>query len=251
MTESTPWSSVGYLVARRTYSRVKDEKQNTTEEWHDIADRVIRAANEQLGVGFSLDEGERLRSHILQLRGTVAGRFLWQLGTNTVSKLGLASLQNCAACVVDEPVRPFVWAADLLMLGCGVGFNIQREYVYRLPKVDAKFTAPIRADNSGADFIIPDSREGWTKLIELTLRSAFHQGDKPGFTYSAQLVRGAGAPIRGFGGVASGPESLCWGIAEISSVLSRRAGKQLRPIDCLDIMCIIGAVVVSGNVNRN
>lgn len=76
MTEKIPWSSVGFLVAKRTYARVKDESKGTTEEWHDIADRVIRAANEQLGAGFSVDEGERLRSHILQLRGTVAGRFL-------------------------------------------------------------------------------------------------------------------------------------------------------------------------------
>jgi hypothetical protein len=59
------------------------------------------------------------------------------------------------------------------------------------------------------------------------------------------------APIKGFGGTASGPEDLCWGIAKISEVLEKRAGRNLRPIDCLDIMNIIGAVVVAGNVRRS
>jgi hypothetical protein len=64
-------------------------------------------------------------------------------------------------------------------------------------------------------------------------------------------IRGKGAPIKGFGGTASGPEDLCWGISKISEVLEKRAGRKLRPIDCLDIMNIIGAVVVAGNVRRS
>jgi ribonucleoside-triphosphate reductase len=188
---------------------------------------------------------------MLQLRGAVAGRFLWQLGTTTVDKLGMASLQNCAAAVVDEPIRPFTWAMDMLMLGCGVGYNIQREYVYKLPKVLPDFEPPVRRDAADADFILPDTRDGWVKLLEYTLRSAFVKSDKRTFTYSTQLVRGAGAPIKGFGGTASGPEILCNGIAQISGVLESRKGKQLRPIDCLDIMNIIGSIVVAGNVRRS
>jgi hypothetical protein len=224
-----------------------------TEEWEDVVERVLRGADEQLGVGFTPKEEERLRQHMLQLRGSVAGRFLWQLGTSTVDKLGLPSLQNCAACVVDSPIRPFTWAADMLMLGCGVGFNIQREYVYKLPKVSNDFVPPIRFDSKDADFIVPDTREGWVKLLEYTLRSAFPTGlqDRVGFRYSTQLIRGKGAPIKGFGGTASGPEILCEGITNIAGVLEQRKGKQLRPVDCLDIMNIIGAIVKSGNVRRS
>ena len=190
---------------------------------------------------------------MLMLRGSVAGRFLWQLGTSTVDKLGMSSLQNCAAVCVDEPIRPFTWAADMLMLGCGVGFNIQREYVYQLPKVSPNFCPPSRVDNASADFIVPDTREGWVKLLEYTLRAAFPESksDKHSFSYSTQLIRGAGAPIRGFGGTASGPEILCEGIANISKVLENRKDKKLRPVDCLDIMNIIGAIVVAGNVRRS
>ena len=249
----TPWSTTGYLVAKRTYSRRLDERDvnGPTEEWTDVVDRVVRGANQQLGAGFTTDEESRLRSHLLELRGSVAGRFLWQLGTSTVDKLGLASLQNCAVVCVDEPVRPFTWAMDMLMLGCGVGFNIQREYVYKLPKVSSEFVGPKRLDESGAEFIVPDSREGWVKLLEYTLRAAFDSSAKRGFTYSTQLVRGEGASIKGFGGTASGPEILCDGIGKISGVLENRAGKQLRPIDCLDIMNIIGSIVVAGNVRRS
>lgn len=190
---------------------------------------------------------------MLQLRGSVAGRFLWQLGTRTVDDLGLASLQNCAATVVDTPIRPFTWAMDMLMLGSGVGYNIQREYVYKLPKVSEQFSTPVRHDASDADFIVPDTRQGWVKLLEYTLRSAFprHADDRTGLSYSTQLIRGAGAPIKGFGGTASGPEILCEGIEKIGTILEKRKGKQLRPIDCLDIMNIIGAIVVAGNVRRS
>jgi len=249
----TPWSSVGYLTYKRTYARRLDEQNasSATEEWADTIDRIIRGTAKQLDCGFTLAEQERLRRHLLELRGTVAGRFLWQLGTATVEKLGLASLQNCACVCVDEPIRPFTWTMDMLMLGCGVGFNIQREYVYKLPKVDAGYIGPARHDAADADFIVSDTREGWVKLLEYTLRAAFDGNAKKRFTYSTQLVRGAGAPIKGFGGTASGPEILCDGIGNISAILATRAGKQLRPVDCLDIMNIIGAIVVAGNVRRS
>lgn len=186
---------------------------------------------------------------MLMLKGTVAGRFLWQLGTDTVDRLGLMSLQNCAFTTIDEPVRPFTWAMDALMLGSGVGVNIQREYVYKLPIVKEDYQKPVRLDEPGADFIVPDSREGWVELLGRTLEAAFGSGHS--FTYSTQLIRGKGALIKGFGGIASGPEDLCWGIGEIAGVIEGRRGKQLRPIDCLDIINIIGAVVVAGNVRRS
>lgn len=114
---STPWSSVGYLVYKRTYARALEgtsgDSDSLTEEWGDTVERVIRASNEQLGCGFSEAEYTRLRAYLTGLKGTVAGRFLWQLGTPFVSKHGLASLQNCAFVTVDSP-RAFTWAFDML-----------------------------------------------------------------------------------------------------------------------------------------
>lgn len=250
---NTPFSTVGYITYKRTYARRLNEADATspTEEFEDTVNRVIASANEQLYVGFTEEEQTRLKKYLMELKGTVAGRFLWQMGTQTVNKLGLASLQNCAFTTINEPVRPFTWAMDMLMLGSGVGYNIQKVNVDKLPVVNADFTAPTRLDVADADFIVPDSREGWVALLGKTLKAAFLSDKKKTFTFSTMNIRGKGAPIKGFGGTASGPEDLCWGIAKISEVLEKRAGRKLRPIDCLDIMNIIGAVVVAGNVRRS
>lgn len=251
----TPWSSIGYITYKRTYARRLDEANpdSPTEEFTDTVDRVVNSANDQLGVGFNKEEQERFRNYLLQLKGTVAGRFLWQMGTDTVNRLGLSSLQNCAFTVVDKPVEPFTWAMDLLMLGSGVGYNIQKDNVDKLPPVNIDFKCPVRSDVADADFIVPDSREGWVALLGKTLKAAFlaHKTGRQTFSYSTQLIRSKGAPIKGFGGTASGPEDLVWGITEIGKILEKRAGRKIRPIDALDIMNIIGAVVVAGNVRRS
>ena len=255
MNYNTPWSTVGYLTYKRTYSRRLEESNpnSPTEEFEDTINRVVSACNYQLGCGFTEHESLRLKQYLLELKGTVAGRFLWQLGTPTVDRLGLSSLQNCAFTVVDKPVEPFVWAMDLLMLGSGVGYNIQKQNVDKLPAVNANFQVPTRVDANDADFIVPDSREGWVRLLGKTLKAAFlaHESGKQTFTYSTSLIRSKGAPIKGFGGTASGPEDLVWGITKIGEILEKRAGKKVRPVDCLDIMNIIGAIVVAGNVRRS
>lgn len=237
---------LGYIVYKRTYSRTT--KGNKTEEFLDTVERIIRACRTQLKVGFTEAEEVFLKQMMCDMKGIVAGRFLWQLGTNTVTKLGLSSLQNCASCVIDHPIRPFTWAMDMLMLGCGVGYNLQREYIYEI-KDKIKRVRIVRQDTKDADFIVPDSREGWVELLRRVLEAHFYTGR--GFTYSTICIRGKGAPIKSFGGVASGPEELCWGLDQISGVLNKRAGKKIRPIDALDIMNIIGYIVVAGNVRRS
>ena len=241
-----PWGPVGYVTYKRTYSR--PTKSGRTEEWQDTIERVVDSCRDQLEVGFSTEEENDLREIMTKLKGTVAGRFLWQLGTKTVDRLGLPSLQNCAFVVCDEPIRPFTWAFEMLMLGSGVGFNIQREHVYQIPKVLKKVKVE-RLDVNDADFIVPDSREGWVELMRRVLEASFVTGK--GFSYACHLIRSKGSPIKGFGGVASGPQDLVWGIGEVNNILNSRAGKRLRPIDCLDIMNIIGRIVVAGNVRRS
>ncbi len=240
-----PWGEVGYPVFKRTYARAVE---NRTEEWPETVERVVKACNEQLGCGFSDVEKDELRHIMMSLKGTVAGRFLWQLGTETVDKLGLPSLQNCAFVVVDKPIRPFTWAFEMLMLGSGVGFNIQRENVGELPNPLPNVTIT-RMDKNDADFIVPDSREGWVELLRRVLEASFVTGK--GFTFATHLIRSKGSPIKGFGGTASGPEDLVWGMMEINKLLNAKEGAALTPVDCLDIMNIIGRIVVAGNVRRS
>jgi len=245
----TPWGSSGYFTFKRTYARrlVENDPNSATEEFPDTVKRIIKATKSQLNIDFSPEELLDIEKMFLSLEGIVAGRFLWQLGTKTVDKLGLLSLQNCAFTVVDDPIRPFTWAMDALMLGSGVGYNIQREHVYRLPK--AKKVKITRVDTNDADYIVPDSRQGWVELLQKVLEAHFVTGRN--FTYSTICIRGKGTPIKGFGGLASGPEELCWGMTEINKLLNTRSKKNIRSIDCLDIMNIIGFVVVSGNVRRS
>lgn len=249
--QEIPWGEIGYITYKRTYARrLNEEDSNSnTEEFKDTVLRELKACKKQLNINFTEEEKQHYITTRMALKWSVAGRFMWQLGTKTVDKLGLPSLQNCAFVTIDSPIRPFTWAFEMLMLGAGVGYNIQKEHVYQIPKVHSNKVKIQRLDEKDADYIVPDSREGWVKLLGKVLKSHFYSGE--GFSFSTQLIRTKGALIKGFGGLASGPEELCWGIEEISKLLNNRNGQKLRPIDCLDIMNIIGYVVVSGNVRRS
>ena len=246
---SLPFDTMGLFTFLRTYARRHDETDpnSTVETWQETINRVVNACSTQLHVPFTDAEKRELFTLLYNLKCSVAGRFLWQLGTSTVNRLGIPSLQNCAHVVVNEPIRPFTWTMNFLALGAGVGYRILPEDLKGFPTV--KHAVITRKDTKDADFIVPDSREGWVKLLGKTLKAHFYSGK--GFSYSCTLLRSRGAPIKGFGGVASGPEILCDGIDKISNVLNKRAGQPLRPIDALDIMNIIGMVIVSGNVRRS
>lgn len=241
------WGKLGYITYKRTYSRKK--KDGNSEEFSDTVERELKGIEKQLKLILTEEEKEFYRSMRHEMKGSVAGRFMWQLGTTTVDKLGLASLQNCSFCVIDEPIKPFCWAMDFLMLGSGVGYSIKKEHVYKLPKLQKKKVKIERQESASADFIVPDTREGWVKLLGKVLKSYFYSGES--FTYSTQLIRGKGELIRGFGGVSSGASILVEGMELIAGVLDKRRGQQLKPVDCLDIMNIIGMIVVAGNIRRS
>ncbi len=244
-----PFGPLGLITYLRTYARRHDDDDpnSTVENWDECLRRVVLACNSQLGVGFTKDEEDEIFHLMYSLKCSVAGRFLWQLGTRTVERTGLMSLQNCCFERVNSPVDPFVWGMNFLMLGSGLGYSIMPEDIDQFPPV--KHAVIVRNDVKDADFIVPDSREGWIKLLGKVLKAHFYSGK--GFSYSCMLLRSKGAPIKSFGGVASGPDVLCVGMERISEVLNKRVGEKLRPIDALDVMNLIGQVVVSGNVRRS
>ena len=244
-----PFDSLGLFTYLRTYARRRDENdpQSSVETWQECLSRVVNACNTQLNVNFTSEEQQEFFDLLYNLKCSVAGRFLWQLGTRTVDKLGLMSLQNCAFTVIDEPVKPFTWIMNFLMLGAGCGYRISQEDVSKFPVT--KYAKIERTDVKDADYIVPDSRQGWIKLLGKVLKAHFYSGE--GFTYSCHLLRSKGAPIKGFGGLSSGPEVLCDGISKINELLNKRVGNQITSVDALDIANIIGMIVVSGNVRRS
>lgn len=116
-----PFGEVGYITYKRTYARRLNENDpdSKTEEFWQTVERELNAYEKQLKLVFSPEEKDRYRYLRMKMKMSPAGRFMWQLGTKTVDRLGLPSLQNCSFVVVDNPIRPFTWAFEMLMLGSG------------------------------------------------------------------------------------------------------------------------------------
>lgn len=244
--KQVPWGPVGYVVYKRTYSRLREDL-GRTEEWFETVERCVNGIL-ALGGLFTEDEACRLYDHVFNLRCSFSGRALWQLGTSNMERIGADSLQNCWAVAVNDPIDPFCFCFNQLMLGGGVGFNITPEEVYSLPTVE--FTPDVRhVDTYDCDFVVPDNREGWVKLLGRILKAHFYTDRR--VHYCTKGIRSKGQPIRTFGGTASGDVDLVWGMGKITDILRAARGRKLRPVECLDIMNIIGKIVVAGNVRRS
>ena len=245
--KTPPWGfgGLGEIVFLRTYSR-KIEGTSQTESWVQTIQRIIEGAAD-IGVPFSSEDAEHLFDHMFHLRCAVSGRALWQLGTPLVKQFSGTSLNNCFYTNIEK-IEDFEMLFDYLMLGGGVGFSVERSKIHELPKV--KLVNSITAERTNdADFIIPDSRQGWRELLHKVLESYFKNGKS--FTYSTILIREFGTPLKTFGGTASGSGALVDGVTDICKVLDNRVGKKLRSIDVLDICNIIGRIVVSGSSRRS
>ena len=262
---TVPWgfNGLGEVIFLRTYSRpvsealrgyledpewlaIEDSDRRRKERWHETITRTINGAQD-IGADYTKDEMERLFDHMFHLRGSFSGRGLWQLGTPLVERLGGPSTINCWATAIEK-VEDFEFLMDMSMVGGGVGYTIERSSIHELPKV--KTGVRVWHENTNdADVIVPDKREGWSRLLHSVLKSYFYTGRS--FSYSTILIRRYGSPLKAFGGTASGPEALIEGIADICRVLDARSGKKLRSVDVLDVCNIIGRLVVAGSARRS
>lgn len=243
----SPWGfgGLGEVVYLRTYSR-NIEELGRNETWVETITRAIEGAA-AIGVPYTTKDAEELFDHMFNLRCSFSGRALWQLGTPLVNKFSGSSLNNCYFTNI-ESIEDFELLFEYLMLGGGVGFSVERSKIHELPKVKSGVSITHERSND-ADIIVPDSRQGWKRLLHAVLKSYFDTGKS--FSYSTILIREYGAPLKTFGGTASGPGALIDGIADICKVMQNREGKKLRSIDVLDICNIIGRIVVSGSSRRS
>lgn len=151
------------------------------------------------------------------------------------------SAYNCAYLPVDSP-RSFDEAMYILMCGTGVGFSVESKYVNQLPRISEEFTDTETVINVG------DSKEGWAKALREFV-SLLIAGQVP--RWDVSRVRPAGSRLRTFGGRASGPEPLVDLFEFAIRVFKNAAGRRLTSLECHDLMCKIGDVVVVGGVRRS
>lgn len=237
------WSNLARIIYRRTYSRQQENGQ--LENWNDTCERVI-AGNVK---GHNVDEKEvkRLLKYLKERKAGPAGRGLWFSGAPQADRIGGRALTNCWFFTADK-LENYLIAMDLLMLGGGVGLSVENRFSSKLPKVK-KSVVITHKPTKDADFIIPDSREGWVKLLELILEAYFETGKS--FSYSTICIRGKGEPIKGFGGTSSGPVSIVGFVDTLSSILNAREGKSLNPVDAADILTTIAELIISCNIRRS
>ena len=168
------------------------------------------------------------------------------MGTKLVNQdKNSAALQNCsfvstASMTKLDPAKPFAFLMEASMLGVGVGFDDKG--------ADKDFV--IYPCETGEQYVIPDTREGWVESTSALINSYLKPDTKcPVFDYSQ--IRPAGTPIKTFGGTAAGAEPLIKLHNYIRGIFSGREGDKLTRKDIADIGNLIGVCVVSGNVRRS
>lgn len=148
---------------------------------------------------------------------------------------------NCSYLPVDDP-KSFDEAMFILLCGTGVGFSVERQYVNKLPEV------PDRIYDSESIIVVSDSKEGWAKALRQVI-AMLYSGEAP--RWDVSKVRPAGARLKVFGGRASGPEPLVDLFKFVIRTFKNAQGRKLNSLECHDIMCKIGEVVVVGGVRRS
>ena len=148
---------------------------------------------------------------------------------------------NCSYLPVDDP-KSFDEAMFILLCGTGVGFSVERQYISKLPEI------PEQMFKSDTVIVVKDSKEGWAKALR-QLISLLYAGEIP--QWDVSKVRPAGAKLKTFGGRASGPAPLVELFNFTVNTFVGAKGRKLSSIECHDLMCKIGEVVVVGGVRRS
>ena len=147
---------------------------------------------------------------------------------------------NCSYLPVDDP-KSFDEAMYILLCGTGVGFSVERQFISKLPEVPELF-------ESESIVVVKDSKEGWAKGFRQVL-ALLWAGEIP--KWDVSQVRPAGARLKTFGGRASGPAPLVELFNFAVSTFKTAQGRKLSSMECHDLMCFIGQIVVVGGVRRS
>ena len=224
------------FIATSRYARwIEDEKRR--ENWGETVQRYMtNIVSPQIG-----DDGivmDQIHDAILNLDVMPSMRAVMTAGP-ALARDNTAGY-NCAYMSVDDP-KSFDEAMFILLCGTGVGFSVERQFISKLPEIPELF-------DSETTVVVGDSKEAWAKGLR-QLIALLYSGEIP--KWDVSKVRPAGAKLKTFGGRASGPAPLVDLFNFVINTFKASQGRKLSSIECHDIMCKIGEVVVVGGVRRS
>lgn len=251
---------VAQIVFERTYQRNGESYAGmiirVTEGVYNMQLNHFRRNQLAYSYGRAQKSAQEMATRMFQMKFLPPGRGLWAMGTPVTEERGLyASLQNCAfvstAGMASDPAGPFDFCMDMSMLGVGVGFDTEGGDTTPPIKIHTPLGHP---DTPGSYdiYIVEDSRSGWVQSLRLMINSYLLPKRRLiQFDYSD--IRAEGTPLKGFGGISSGPKPLMQLHEMVRRLMTdyAAAGKSVDRRLIVDIMNMIGVCVVSGNIRRS
>ena len=230
------------FIALSRYARWKEDEQRR-ETWGETVERYFDYMKNHLysTCNYVLDDGLRSELEQAVLNQDIMPSMRALMTSGPALDRCHVGAYNCSYVPVDSP-RAFDETMYILMCGTGVGFSVERHNIEKMPTVNE--------DMHETDTVIKvgDSRPGWAKSLR-ELIAMLYAGQVP--KWDVSQVRAAGERLKTFGGRASGPEPLEELFQFVIDKFRGAAGRKLFPIECHDIMCKIGEVVVVGGVRRS
>jgi len=222
------------FIATSRYARWLDD-EGRRETWGETVERYLQNIAKKWLKPVDLDE---MRDAILSLEVMPSMRSMMTAGK--AADRDNTCMYNCSYLPVDDP-KSFDEAMFILLCGTGVGFSVERQFITKLPDVPSLF-------ESETTVVIKDSKEGWAKGLRQVL-ALLWAGEIP--KWDVSKVRPAGARLKTFGGRASGPAPLIDLFNFAVTTFRQAEGRKLSSLECHDLMCKIGEVVVVGGVRRS
>jgi len=227
-----------YIAASR-YARFQDDK-GRRESWPETVTRFVDYIFSRTpAITDNAELKTELYNSIVNLELMPSMRAMMTAGKS--ADRDNTCVYNCSYLPVDDP-KSFDEAMFILLCGTGVGFSVESKYINQLPEV------PEKLFESEHTIAVHDSKEGWAKSLRLLLAHLW-AGEIP--KWDVSNVRPAGARLKTFGGRASGPQPLVDLFEFTVAAFKNAKGRKLHSLECHDLMCKIGEVVVVGGVRRS
>lgn len=232
---SVPMTEYQSYTHLAKYARWQDDL-GRRESWQETVGRYVQFFLDREVIDY--ETAELIYGAIVSHRTLPSMRALQSAGP-ALERDNLAAY-NCAYTTIDDP-RAFDEALYILMCTVGVGFTVERQDINRLPEVPEKLYP------CDTVIVVRDSKMGWAKALR-QLIAMLYAGEVP--TWDTTRVRRKGSRLKTFGGQASGPEPLEELFRFVINLFQNACGRRLTSIECHDLMCKIGEIVVVGGVRR-